>query len=147
MNANQERVRRQIEYWSDLLGVDPVWACAIAMVESSMGEERVSGTNCRGIFQMSSIAMEDLRRQMGNSEDDLEILCGLLFLRLLYDRWGGEDEATLHYCDPADRDFYLDRVRGYMETFSRKEIPIPAPPVAAEYPVADKKPWWKRMWG
>lgn len=146
MNPNQQRVKETIERYARMLGVDPVWAVAVAMTESSLGEARISPTNCRGIFQMSSIAMEDLRLQMGTvGDDELEILCGLLFLRLLYRRWGSIDEATNHYCDPNDRSFYLDRVRGYMRAFMPQ---APPPPVVSEYP-ANKEPksWWERLWG
>lgn len=146
MNANQQRIKEMIENYSSLLDVDPAWAAAIAMVESSLGENRISPTNCRGIFQMSGIAMEDLRQQMGTAgDDDLEILCGLLFLRLLYRRWGTIEEATAHYCDPNDRSFYLDRVRGYMQAFRPQ---VPPAPVVSEYPVnKEPKSWWERLWG
>lgn len=145
MNANQQRVKERIEYYARMLDVDPAWAAAIAMTESSLGEARISPTNCRGIFQMSSIAMEDLRLQMGAAgDDDLEILCGLLFLRLLYRRWGSIEEATNHYCDPADRGFYLDRVRNYMRSFA----PPPPAPEASAHPANDQpKKWWEKLWG
>jgi len=143
MNLNQEEVKKEIEFYANLLGIDPTWASAVAMVESSLGEHRISRTNCRGIFQMSSIAMEDLRLEMGSEDDDtIEIVCGLLFLRLLRNRWGSIEEATNHFCDPNDRDFYLDRVLGYMEEFK----PKPLAPVIAET-VQPPKNWWERMFG
>ena len=151
MNASQQEVKREIEFYSELLGVDPIWACAVAMVESSLGEHRISPTNCRGIFQMSSIAMEDLRQQMGTESDDtVEIVCGLLFLRLLYRRWGTFEEATNHYCDPNDRSFYLDRVLGYIRLFRQQATAaaVPAPPVASNNPAnPPAKNWWKKLWG
>lgn len=142
MNLNQQRIKETIENYCSLLDIDPAWAAAIAMTESSLGEARVSRTGCLGIFQMSSVAMEDLRR----SPDDVEeILCGLLFLRLLLRRWGTIEEATLHYCDPNDRGFYLDRVRGYMRSFNQ---PVPPPPVASTNPANEQaKKWWERLWG
>ena len=147
MNASQQEVKREIEFYSELLGVDPIWACAVAMVESSLGEHRISPTNCRGIFQMSSIAMEDLRRQMGSEDDDtVEIVCGLLFLRLLRRRWGTMEEATNHYCDPNDRSFYLDRVLGYMQSFRQQAIPATAETgLKPTQPPA--KSWWEKLWG
>ena len=143
MNLNQEEVKKEIEFYANLLGVDPTWASAVAMVESSLGENRISRTNCRGIFQMSSIAMEDLRLEMGSEEDDTtEIVCGLLFLRLLCNRWGSLEEATNHFCDPKDRSFYLDRVLNYMEDFKSQ----PLTPVIAET-VQPPKNWWERLFG
>lgn len=145
MNANQEHVKQQIENYCAILDIDPNWACAVAMVESSLGDNRLSRTGCRGIFQMSSIAMEDLRREMATGhEDDIEILCGLLFLRLLYRRWGSIEQATLHYCDPADRGFYLDRVLGYLESFQKQSAP--ASPSAPPAPMKneDVLPWYLR---
>jgi len=152
MNPNQQEVKREIEYYAQQFGVDPAWACAVAMVESSLGENRISPTNCRGVFQMSSIAMEDLRWQMGSEDDDtVEIVCGLLFLRLLYRRWGTIEEATTHFCDPNDRSFYLDRVLGYMRSFAQlpePEPPDPAAPSVGLGPVPEKKrSWWKSLWG
>lgn len=144
MNPRQDEIKRTIEYWAGLLGIDPNWASAIAMTESSLGEHRISPTNCRGIFQMSVIAMDDLRQLMGSPGDDVtEILCGLLFLRLLQKRWGTIEEATLHYCDPADRGFYLDRIKGYMREFKEQSAPE-APPVAEIKPA---KSWWAKLWG
>jgi len=150
MNANQQEVKREIEFYAEMLGVDSAWACAVAMVESSLGEHRISPTNCRGIFQMSSIAMEDLRQQMGSEDDDtVEIVCGLLFLRLLRRRWGAIEEATNHYCDPNDRGFYLDRVLGYMQLFRQQAAAaVPVPTVASSNPAnPPAKNWWKKLWG
>lgn len=142
MNPNQQGIKEAIEYWSNLLGLDPVWTSAVAMVESSLGEHRVSNTGCLGIFQMSTVAMADLRQ---DDDDTTQILCGLLFLRLLLQRWGTEDEAINHFCDPADRSFYLDRVHGYMESFAQAQDP---PPPADPDPAPEKRRnWWESIWG
>lgn len=94
-----------------LLGVDPVWALAIAQVESSMGKHQKSPTGARGVFQMTTIAMKDLLQEMEKIDDDMiDICCGVLFLRLLKHRWGSEKAATFRYCDPKDRDFYVPSV-------------------------------------
>jgi len=147
MNPNQQEVKQEIEYYAHQFGVDAVWACAVAMVESSLGDDRISRTGCRGVFQMSSIAMEDLRQQMGSEDDDtVEIVCGLLFLRLLRKRWGTIEEATNHFCDPNDRNFYLDRVLSYMESF--KQPLNPEPPAVGLGPTPEKKRgWWESLWG
>jgi len=64
---------------------------------------------------MSTIAMKDLLLSMRNIDDDMvDIVCGIAFLRLLLKRWGTIEKATEHFCDPADRNFYLDRVKHYM---------------------------------
>lgn len=143
LNESQRQVRDRIEYYAGLVGVDPDWACAVAMTESSLGEHRISPTNCRGIFQMSSVAMEDLRLLMG-SDDLTEILCGLLFLRLLKRRWGSVEEATKHYCDPKDVGFYVPRMLGYMREFAEDTGPVP---VQAEVPPEPPKTWWQKIWG
>lgn len=148
LNSNQQKVKEAIENYSSLLDIDPAWAVAIAMVESSLGEHRISPTNCRGIFQMSSIAMEDLRQQMGiGGDDDLEILCGLLFLRLLYRRWDGLEEATNHFCDPNDRSFYLNRVLDYMKSLNQQAIPTVAEETELKPVQPPAKSWWERFWG
>lgn len=148
LNPNQEKVKQAIENFASLLDVDPNWACAIAMVESSLGENRISRTNCRGVFQMSSIAMEDLRQQMGLPDDDLiGIVCGLLFLRLLYQRWGTLDEATNHFCDPNDRGFYLNRVLGYMQSLNQPAIPAAAEETELKPVQPPAKSWWEKLWG
>lgn len=86
------------------------------MTESSLGINQISPTGCKGVFQMSTIAMKDLLQAMTDEDEDMiDIACGLSFLRLLYKRWGNIEDATLHYCAPADRNFYLDRVKNYME--------------------------------
>lgn len=117
LNSNQEKTKQLIENFSVMLDVDPNWAVAIAMTESSLGEHKISPTNCLGVFQMSPIAMEDLRQEMGKPFTDnvIDVVCGLLFLRLLKERWKYMEEATLHFCDPKDKGFYLNRVLDYME--------------------------------
>lgn len=120
LNERQKAVAELIRGTAMVLGVDPDWACAIAMTESSLGEHQVSPTGCLGVFQMSRIAMIDLLEAMRAKDDDIiDITIGILFLRLLKRRWGSIDEATLHFCDPNDRGFYLSRVRRYMDEFKR----------------------------
>ena len=117
MNLNQKQIetKTKIELLARLLEVDPVWATAIAVVESSLGLHQRSPTGCVGVFQMSSIAMKDLKQQMEANDDDLiDIVCGILFLRLLMKRHKTIEAATRKFCDPNDRDFYLERVKGYM---------------------------------
>ena len=115
MTPRQLATKAKIETVSELFGVNPKWAVAVAMTESSLGENQVSPTGCSGVFQMSSIAMKDLLIQMRAMDDDLiDIVCGVAFLRLLLRRWKTIGQATLHFCDPKDRNFYLDRVLKYM---------------------------------
>ena len=88
------------------------------MTESSLGLNQKSGTGARGVFQMTSIAMKDLLQEMEKQDSDIiDILCGIAFLYLLEKRWGTMEEATKHFCDPKDRDFYWNRVKGYIEEF------------------------------
>jgi membrane-bound lytic murein transglycosylase MltF len=115
LSQKQSDVKGKIETFAKLFGIDPLWASAIAMVESSLGEKQVSPTGCLGVFQISLVAMRDLLQDMRRSDDDLiDIACGVAFLHLLLRRWKTIDEATNHFCDPDDRDFYLDHVRSYM---------------------------------
>ena len=121
LNKRQLETKHKIELIASQLGVDPVWAISIAMVESSLSLFQKSQTNCRGTFQMSSIAMKDLLLEMENIDDDLiDICCGILFLRLLLKRHKTIESATAHFCDPDDRPFYLNRVFNYMKEFSTK---------------------------
>ena len=117
LNSKQIRTKIAIEKMSFFFDIDPLWATSIAMVESSLGVNQKSQTGCLGVFQMSLIAMKDLRLSMIDSDDLVDIACGILFLRLLLKRWKTIEEATKHFCDPDDRDFYLDRVKQYMEEF------------------------------
>ena len=115
LTQGQQDTRRRIEAVAAMFGIDPRWAVAVAMTESSLGVNQLSKTGCRGVFQMSTIAMKDLLQEMEQADDDLiDIVCGVAFLRVLLRRWHSIDGATLHYCDPQDRDFYLARVRQYM---------------------------------
>jgi len=119
MDLNQKQIdtKNKITFFAKLLGIDPAWAVAVAMTESSLGINQKSPTGARGVFQMTSIAMKDLLYEMENKDDDLiDLLCGILFLRLLYKRHGSIEKATAHFCDPNDRDFYIDKVKHYMET-------------------------------
>ena len=115
MTRRQMETKAKIETIAGLFGIDPKWAVAIAMTESSLGEKQVSPTGCSGVFQMSGVAMKDLLKEMQNKDDDLtDIVCGVAFLRLLLKRWGNIEDATMHYCDPKDRGFYLSRVAKFM---------------------------------
>ena len=113
-----EKIRRAAE----LLGVDPDWASAVAMVESALGKYQLSKTGARGVFQMTTIAMRDLLQEMQKNDDDLiDIACGVLFLRLLLKRHKTIEEATARYCDPKDRGFYIEKMKGYMKEFKEAQ--------------------------
>ena len=119
MKLTEKQRDTQSKIWEvcNLFDVDPSWAVAVAMVESSLGLNQKSPTGCRGVFQMSSIAMKDLLYDMEKTDDDMiDIACGVLFLRLLYRRHGSIETATERYCDPNDRDFYVGRVMDYMDS-------------------------------
>lgn len=118
LNQKQIETKTKIELFSTLFEIDSNWATSIAMVESSLGLKQKSPTGCRGVFHMSTIAMKDIWLLMDKIDDDLaDIVCGILFLRLLKKRWKTIEEATNHFCNPNDRDFYLDRVKDYMRSF------------------------------
>jgi hypothetical protein len=118
LNKKQQETKEKIEQLAGIFGIDPNWALGVAMVESSLGLHQKSPTGCRGVFQMSGIAMKDLLWDMEKIDDDLiDIACGILFLRLLLKRWGTEEKATAHYCDPNDLDFYLDRMKKFKAEF------------------------------
>lgn len=114
----QKETQNKIRKVALALDVDPGWATAVAMVESSLGINQKSPTGCRGVFQMSKIAMTDLLIEMEKADDDLiDIACGVAFLHLLKRRHKTIEAATAKFCDPKDRDFYVDRVKKYMEVF------------------------------
>ena len=116
LTEKQIETKVKIEFFARLFGIDPKWAVAVAMTESSLGRFQKSPTGCSGVFQMSGIAMKDLLLSMRDIDDDMvDIVCGIAFLRLLSKRWKTVEEATKHYCDPADRPFYIDRVKQYMK--------------------------------
>ena len=115
LTEKQIETKVRIEFFSKLFGIDPDWAIAIAMTESSLGLKQKSPTNCLGVFQMSTIAMKDLLLNMAQLDDDLvDIVCGVAFLRLLLKRHKTIEKATEHYCDPNDRDTYVPKVLNYM---------------------------------
>ena len=117
LNPKQIETKAKIEQIAGIFGIDPKWAVAMAMTESSLGLNQKSPTGCRGVFQMSQIAMKDLLQAMETVDDDLiDIFAGIAFLRLLLKRHGSIEAATGHFCDPADRDFYINRVLDYMKT-------------------------------
>ena len=118
LSKKQTDTKEKIEVIAKLLDLDPSWTVAIAMVESSLGEHQRSPTGCRGVFQMSTIAMKDLLISMESYDDDMiDIMCGVLFIRLLLKRWKTWEGAISHFCDPADWTFYLDRVKKYRKQF------------------------------
>ena len=121
LNKKQQETKEKIEQLAEIFGIDPNWALGIAMVESSLGLHQKSPTGCRGVFQMSGIAMKDLLYSMEAIDDDLiDIACGISFLWLLLKRCGTEEKATAHYCDPNDLDFYLDRVEKFKAEFDNE---------------------------
>ena len=116
LNKKQLDTKDKITKLALAMGLDPVWASAVAMTESSLGMKQKSPTGCVGVFQMSSIAMKDLLQEMKKQDDDIiDIACGLAFLHLLLKRHGTKEAAVAHFCDPADRKFYIDRVNDFME--------------------------------
>lgn len=115
LNAKQEETKSKVTKAAMDVGIDPKWASAVAFIESSFGENQKSPTGCRGVFQMSSIAVKDLLLEMEKKDDDLiDIYCGCLYLRLLLKRHGSIDKATGRFCDPKDVGFYVDRVKKIM---------------------------------
>ena len=121
LTQKQINTKDKIKFFAEVFGIDPSWAISVAMVESSLGLKQKSPTGCLGVFQMSNIAMKDLRQLMEVVDDDLiDISCGVAFLKLLLKRWKTMEEATRRFCDPKDRDFYLDKVRSYMNEFEKE---------------------------
>ena len=120
LNPKQAEVKDKIIKFATAMGVDPLWALSVAMVESSLGLHQKSPTGCRGVFQMSSIAIKDLLQEMEKTDDEtIDITCGLAFLSLLLGRHGTIEAATAKFCDPKDRDFYIVKVMDYMEAFKQ----------------------------
>jgi len=123
LNEKQLDVKNMIERASIALDIDPTWAISIAMVESSLGMNQKSKTGARGIFQMTNIAMKDLLQEMEKSDNEIiDVLCGLLFLKLLLNRWHTIEDATTHFCDPVEKQKYWLRVEGYMDKIKRGEL-------------------------
>jgi membrane-bound lytic murein transglycosylase MltF len=123
MNDKQLETAIKIERVAKALGVNPAWAAAVAMTESSLGLNQKSPTGCRGVFQMSAIAMKDLLLEMEKQDDDLiDIACGVAFLHLLFKRHKTIEAATAKFCDPKDRGFYIDRVKKYMAEFKAEGL-------------------------
>lgn len=111
MTDRQNHIKDEIIRIATALGVDEALPIAIAEQESSLGEDQISPTGCRGVFQMSKIAMMDLLQCMEAKDDDLiDICCGILYLRLLLRRWGTIEEATRHYCDPDVLETYVPAI-------------------------------------
>lgn len=118
LNRKQVEIKEKVELAAKLFNIDPAWATAVAMTESSLGENLLSPTGCRGVFQMSTIAMKDLLLAMAKVGYELiGIVCGVAFLWLLLQRHNTLEQATKHFCDPNDRDFYWDRVQQFMIDF------------------------------
>lgn len=122
LSKKQTDVKNKIETIARIAGIDPIWAAAVAMTESSLGLHQKSPTGARGVFQMTTIAMKDLLLEMENSDDEfIDIVCGVAFLKVLLRRWGSIDDATMHYCDPKDRHFYVKRVADYIKKLKENE--------------------------
>ena len=120
MTPDQIQTVYQIDKISQLIGIDPAWACAVASVESSYGLKQKSPTGARGVFQMTGIAMKDLLQEMEKHDDDLiDICCGILFLRLLLKRHGTIEKATAKFCDPKDRPWYVPKVMEVIEKLKK----------------------------
>ena len=121
LNAKQIEIREKIAAIAKIAGIDPIWAQAEGMVESSLGVNLRSPTGCRGVFGMSTVAMKDLWLEMGPEGNEIiGILAGIAFLLLLRERWKTIEEATNHFCDPNDRSFYWPKVEKYMKEFTEE---------------------------
>lgn len=121
LTEEQKKTKNLIEKVWSAIGMYSPWPVAVAITESSLGVNQKSPTGARGVFQMTSIAMKDLLLEMENKNDDVvDILCGTAFLYLLLKRWGTIEEATAHYCDPKDRDFYVERVMNYIKLLTEE---------------------------
>ncbi len=119
LNDKQKDRKAKIDAIAVIIGLDLPWPEAVAMVESSLGLFQLSPTGCKGVFQMSMIAMKDLWLEMQKTDDDWgDILCGVAFLYLLEKRWKTPEEATKHFCDPADIPTYIPKMLTYMKEFS-----------------------------
>lgn len=114
LNQKQLKTKQLIEQLSSIVGLDPTWANAIALTESSLGLNLESPTHCKGVFGMSSIAMKDLLQSMTTNKV-VGTLCGIAFLCLLLERWKTIEKASNHFCDPKDLSFYFDKVKLYMK--------------------------------
>ncbi len=125
LNKKQLEVKAKIEEVSKLFNIDPAWASSVAMTESSLGINQLSKTGCKGVFQLSSIAMKDLLQEMAKLDDDLiDVVCGVAFLRVLLQRWETVEKATIHFCDPLVAQNYLITVNHYMKEFGKDRSKI-----------------------
>ena len=116
LTKKQKDTKEKIEKAAALIGIDTAWAVAVAFVESSLGVNQKSPTGCKGVFQMSSIAMKDLLQEMSLTRSEWgDIFCGVAFLELLLFRHGTIEAATAKFCNPKDRSFYVERVLKYMK--------------------------------
>ena len=63
-------------------------------------------------------AIKDLLWEMAKVDDELaDIICGLLFLRLLLKRHKTIEAAVAKYCDPKDRHFYVPKVMNIIKNW------------------------------
>ena len=109
----------------ELVGISTTLALAIAEVESTMGKNQLSKTGARGVFQMTSIAMKDLLQEMEKKDDDwIDIMCGVLYLRVLLRRWKDVETAVKKYCDSEVRDDYWAKVSAAMDPLAGTNQPI-----------------------
>lgn len=119
----QEEVKETIYKIAKLVGVDPAIALAVSEVESSHGTHLRSPTGAKGVFQMTSIAMQDLLQVMATpGKEIIGICCGVCFLKLLKDRHKDETQALRKYCDPNDRHWYPAKVLRLAEGYRREII-------------------------
>ena len=120
----QEEIKKAIFDIAKIVDVDPALAMAIAKIESGFGFQQKSKTGARGIFQMTSIAMKDLLLYMESHTDDIvDILVGLAFLKVLSTRWNKDEQRIAEkYCDPKDRDWYPAKALELAETYRREII-------------------------
>ncbi len=91
LNQKQEEVKDLIERVCKAINFSKNWPLAIAMTESSLG--------------------------LKQDDEIIDVLCGIAFIYLLMKRWGTWKGVVDHFCDPKDRDFYWNRVNGYINQY------------------------------
>lgn len=116
MTEQQEKIALKVVEIANFFGIDPAWLLALCETESSMGINNLSPTGAKGPFGMTSIAMKDLHQEMVR-KPLIGIACGAAFASVLYDRWETIPRATEHFCNPADRAFYGNRVAAAMDRY------------------------------
>jgi membrane-bound lytic murein transglycosylase MltF len=123
LSQQQLKIKSLIDQITLAIGDDPILSVAVALVESSLGLQLKSPTGAKGVFQLTSIAMKDLFQEMDKKGNEaIGILCGLAFIHLLLKRHKTISEVILHYCDPNDYEFYLQRIKDRMKELSNDKI-------------------------